>query len=209
MLTWMKVLQHWRWFLAIALLGAIGLYVRSAEQAKAELQQAEARAALADSLARLREAESARYTQSIDSLKSEAQDADARYAALLKRPPRQVFIPVEKPDSTQQGASVDTIPVWDIPEVKEALELCEDRVTVRDQIIVKQDQRHVSDSLTIAELRALAPHPPEPPAPPSRLRKVVVGAVEGLAVGVVAQQVTGQKGLIVSASLGAILGFFR
>jgi hypothetical protein len=209
MLSWLQVLKYWRWIVGLALLGSIGAYVRSAEHAKSELAAAHTRAAFADSLARLREAESAQYTQAIDSLKTAAQGADTRYQALLKRPPRKVFIPVEKPDSTTQVAAGDTIPVWEIPEVKEALDLCEERVEVRDRIIDTQDRRRVSDSLTIAELRVLAPHPPKPPKQPSVVRKVVLGAVEGLAVGVVAQQVAGQKGLIVSASLGAILRLFR
>lgn len=205
----MQLLQYWKVAVVVAILAFGAWYIRSAEGAKQALAETRARAALADTLARLREIESAAYTQQIDSLKVVAQDADSQYQALLKRPPRRVFIPVAPADSTQGEPSVDTTSVWEIPEVKEALELCEDRVENRDRIIEKQDKRHFVDSMLITELRALVPAPIEPPKPPSRLRRVVEGAAQGLVVGVVAQQATGQKGLVIGTSLGAIFGFFR
>jgi hypothetical protein len=211
MLFFTALLQHWRILLSLAAVLAVGAYIYTAEQAKSELALAQARSAIADSLAQSREAQSAVLTQQIDSLREEVQDADTRYAkavARLRHVPRPPHIPAGSPDTTKEIVTADTGSVLDLPEVQEVLEACEKRVEVRDQIILRQDLRRAADSLTIAELRILAPRI-HPPPQPSRTQRVLLGAAVGLVGGLAAQQVSGEKGLVVATSLGAVIGFLR
>lgn len=210
-------IKHWR-IVLVAFLALLAYnYVKTAEAAKDDLELAKDRAAVAESLATHHQAASGALTQSIDSLKGRVAEADTRWRDALARlkkpsapvqpgPSSPVLNPTISPDSTAQEPSDST----SADPIQELIKLCDARVAVRDSVIKKQDERHVQDSLTIRQLKIVASVPPTtPPQPPSRLSRVLLGAGAGLAGGVIAQQVTGQKGLIISVSVGTLLGLLR
>lgn len=211
----LRLLQtYWQLLLLATLLLAGVQYVRRAEQTKIAAHDAALRAAVAESLLTVHAAQSAALTGTIDTLKTAVQRADQRYAAALARlrsAPRSTptFVPDASLDSTPQTSVLDTASVLERPEVKELLSLCEARVSVRDSVITAQDARHVVDSLTIRQLRLIVPTPLPPPTSPSRFSRVVLGVASGTVGALVGQQVSGQKGLLIGASVGTLLSLLR
>ena len=204
-------MKHWRLVLLTLLTLAAVQYVRTAERAKQDLRDSNTRAAIAESLVVAHEQQSAALTSKIDTLKSSVRRADDRYAAALARlrRPRPAFVPDSSADTTVQVVPADTTPILEHPEVQELLELCDERVSARDSVIGLQDARHVADSLTIRQLRAIVPKVPEPPKRPSRLSRVVLGVASGTAGALIGQQISGQKGLLIGASVGTLLSLIR
>jgi hypothetical protein len=210
----LDLLRHWR----LALLGLAALvvisYYRSAESAKTQLAQAQARAALADSIAKTREAQSAVLGASIDSLREEVKNADILYSDAVARlrktpiPPGFVTKPGDLPDTTKGAPDQEPQTLFDLPEVQAVLAACDERVAERDQIILRQDLRRMTDSLTIVELRMVTSIAPIP-VTTSRIERTLLGAAVGLVGGMAGQQLAGEKGLIVGASLGALIGYLR
>lgn len=207
------LVKHWRLVLLTLLTLGVVQYVRTAEQAKQTLRDSQLRATIAESLVVVHEQQATALTVKIDTLKGSVQRADQRYAAALERlrrtRPTPTFVPDSSADTIPQPPLADTTPVLERPEVQELLALCDARVEARDSVIVLQDARHVADTLTIRQLRAIVPTPIAPPKPPSRLSRIALGVASGTAGALIGQQVSGQKGLLIGASIGTLLSLIR
>lgn len=223
MLSWSFFLRHWRTIaLAVGLL-AILAYVRSAEKAKSELAGAKARAEVAEQVIAGHLEENAVLSGQIETLKDSVAESDRKYQEFLRRQrrnqrPEVVLVPDTPPDTTGEApADTNPVPILEHPVVKEALSLCEKRVSTRDALLRLADIRHRNDSTTIAHLRNIVNGPvdPAPPAKPaSTLSKVLYGAVVGGLSAVAANSAAGGKGDVktvaaVGVSVGGLIGLFR
>lgn len=225
-------LKNWRVVLALVAALLIWAYVHDAEQAKDELNKAKGRTAAAESLAKNHEKNEKVLSGTIDSLKKSAAAADSEWQAAIdklkmRRPLpaklattpadgtaapaiKPVLSPADSPDNTNQMGA-DTSNVLRNPKVQELIRLCDNRVSIRDAIIKKQDERHTQDTLLIRQLRILTTTPVlvDPPRTPSRWSRIALGAGAGLVGGYLGKHYTGDHGLIVGATAGAMLGLIR
>lgn len=213
--VWKAALKNWRVILVLLAAGAVALYVRGAEKAKQALEETKQRAAAAESLYVKNAAASAALGRTADSLRVEIKDTDAEWASVVRRLRAQARArdtlrssPVSSPDSTE-WATEDTTPEG-CPNIELLIRACDARVAARDSLITVLHLRRSADSSTINDLRNLVPGAIFiAPKPPSRIRRVVETTAVAAVGAAVGQQVSGQKGLIIGSSLGALLGLIR
>lgn len=216
--AWDAALKNWRVLLIILALGAVGLYVRNAEKAKQDLAEVKRRAAAAESLYSIHAGKDSVLGKTADSLRTVVKDTDANWQAVVNRlrsrPPRRDTVLVNRggsPDSTTQSIPDSLPPVKaDTSAIDQLIAACDLRVAARDDQIRTLDLRHANDSLTINDLRKLVPGAVLlPPKEPSRLNRVLATTAAAALGAVAGQQLSGQKGLIVGSTLGALIGLIR